>query len=450
MGLGKTLQTISLLGWALHALGSEGPHLILVPKSTLSNWQREVARWCPSLKAIALFGSADERLEIIRERLRPGMTFEERQWHVCLTTYECAVIEGSALGRIPWNYIVIDEAQRVKNEHSLLSGTVRSFVSTHRLLITGTPLQNNLHELWALLNFLLPDVFGSAESFNKWFDLESDKRDDAAKANTVKQLHRVLRPFMLRRLKSDVAKSLPPKKETLLYTSMTRMQKDLYRGLLRRNIDTVLAERGGADKTRLANLVMHLRKACNHPYLFEGMEDRTLDPMGEHLVENCAKLRLLDKLLPRLQAKGSRVLVFSQFTSLLDILEDYCHLRKYDYCRIDGDKSYDEREAAIDDFNRPGSEKFVFLLSTRAGGLGINLATADIVRAPRARTRVRRFSSRTATCGCARSSLALSASLCPLVPFSPPRPRPQVVLYDSDWNPQADLQAQDRAHRIGQ
>ena len=402
MGLGKTFQTISLLSWCLEALQITGPHLILVPKSTLSNWQREIKRFCPSLIPCVLHGTKEERTETIREYLRPGLTLEERGWHVLLTTYEVAGIEETALTKIPWQYLIIDEAHRIKNEASSLSGIVRRFVTAHRLLITGTPLQNNLHELWALLNFLLPDIFGSSEAFDSWFNLASDSKDEEAKANTIRQLHRILRPFMLRRLKSDVAKTLPPKKETFLYVGMTKMQRELYKSILQRNINDVLAKSGG-DRTRLANLIMHLRKACNHPYLFEGMEDRTLDPLGDHLIQNCAKLKLLDKLLPRLKEKQSRVLIFSQMTTLLDILEDYCMIREYEYCRIDGSRGYDEREEAIDSFNAPGSSKFVFLLSTRAGGLGINLATADIV-----------------------------------------------ILFDSDWNPQADLQAQDRAHRIGQ
>lgn len=217
----------------------------------------------------------------------------------------------------------------------------------------------------------------------------------------IQQLHRLLRPFMLRRLKSEVAKSLPPKKETFLYVRMTPVQKDVYKNILRRDFDAIAGQH--TERNRLLNIIMQLRKVCAHPYLFEGVEDRSLDPFGDHLITNCAKFRLLSKLLPRLQARGSRVLIFSQMTRLLDILEDFCCIRNYDYCRIDGSSSYEHREDAIESFNAPSSKKFVFLLSSRAGGLGINLATADIV-----------------------------------------------ILYDSDWNPQVDLQAQDRAHRIGQ
>jgi SWI/SNF-related matrix-associated actin-dependent regulator of chromatin subfamily A member 5 len=296
--------------------------------------------------------------------------------------------------------LVIDEAHRLKNEASMFSKTVRGFSTTHRLLLTGTPLQNNLHELWALLNFLLPDIFSSSEQFDEWFDLEIEDAD--AKKEMISQLHKVLRPFMLRRLKSDVAKGLPPKTETLVMVGMSKMQKQLYKKLLLRDIDSITSG-NNQNRTAVLNIVMQLRKCCGHPYLFEGVEDRTLDPLGEHLVENCGKLFMVDKLLKRLKERGSRVLIFTQMTRILDILEDFMVMRGYKYCRIDGNTDYDVREASIDAFNAPDSDKFCFILSTRAGGLGINLQTAD-------------------TC----------------------------ILYDSDWNPQADLQAQDRCHRLGQ
>jgi len=262
-------------------------------------------------------------------------------------------------------------------------------------------LQNNLHELWALLNFLLPDIFSSSDQFDEWFDLEIGDAD--AKQDMISQLHKILRPFMLRRLKSDVAKGLPPKTETLVMVGMSTMQKKLYKNLLLRDIDSITNNGNSKNKTAILNIVMQLRKCCGHPYLFEGVEDRSLDPLGEHLVENCGKLFMVDKLLKKLKERGSRILIFTQMTRVLDILEDFLVMRGYKYCRIDGNTDYNVRESSIDAFNAPNSEKFCFILSTRAGGLGINLQTAD-------------------TC----------------------------ILYDSDWNPQADLQAQDRCHRLGQ
>ncbi|KAF0693962.1 Aste57867_15116 [Aphanomyces stellatus] len=400
MGLGKTLQTISVLGYFKEFHNIAGPHLVLVPKSTLSNWLAEFNRWCPSLRAIKFHGDKTERERVIDEILCPGLSQEKRKFDVCVTTFEMCLKAKTTLAKFAWRYLVIDEAHRIKNESSQFSMVVRMMATEHRLLLTGTPLQNNLHELWALLNFLLPDVFSSSEQFDEWFNL--DVEDDEAKKQMITQLHKILRPFMLRRLKADVEKSLPPKKETLLFVGMTPMQKALYKTLLLRDMNTLT---GGstASKSALQNIVMQLRKCCGHPYLFEGQEDRSLPPLGEHVVDNCGKMILMDKLLKRLKQRGSRVLIFSQMTRVLDIMEDFCRMRTYEYCRIDGNTSYDDRESSIDDYNAPNSSKFIFLLSTRAGGLGINLYTADIV-----------------------------------------------ILYDSDWNPQADLQAQDRAHRIGQ
>lgn len=405
MGLGKTLQTISFLGYLRYLKGIKGPHIVIVPKSTLDNWKREFVKWTPEVNVFLFSGNKEERQELVKTKL---LTCD---FDIAITSFETVIREKAQLKKIRWQYIIVDEAHRIKNEESSLSQIIRLFYSKSRLLITGTPLQNNLHELWALLNFLLPDVFGEAEVFDQWFSSTRDEEDsvDSSKDKEednvmIDKLHQILSPFLLRRVKIDVEKSLLPKKELNLYVGMSEMQLKWYKKLLEKDIDAVNGAVGKREgKTRLLNIVMQLRKCCNHPYLFERAEPGPPFTTDEHLVYNSGKLQILDKLLKKFKKEGSRVLIFSQMSRLLDILEDYCYFRNYEYCRIDGSTSHEERINAIDEYNMPDSEKFIFLLTTRAGGLGINLTTANIV-----------------------------------------------VLYDSDWNPQADLQAMDRAHRIGQ
>jgi SWI/SNF-related matrix-associated actin-dependent regulator of chromatin subfamily A member 5 len=393
MGLGKTLQTISFIGYLRKIRDIKGPHLVLVPKSTLNNWKREFSTWIPEINALVLQGSKEERNQLIKDRV------VDEDFDVLITSYEMVLIEKTHLKKFAWQYIIIDEAHRIKNEESSLAQIIRTFSSRNRLLITGTPLQNNLHELWALLNFILPDVFGSSEAFDQWFTNQTDDQD-----TVVQSLHRLLRPFLLRRVKADVEKSLLPKKEINLYVGMSEMQVKWYQKILTKDIDAVQGAGGKREsKTRLLNIVMQLRKCCNHPYLFDGAEPGPPYTTDEHLVDNAAKMVMLDRLLKKMHAQGSRVLIFSQMSRVLDILEDYSVMRGYKYSRIDGSTAHEDRIAAIDEYNGEGSEKFLFLLTTRAGGLGINLTSADVV-----------------------------------------------VLFDSDWNPQADLQAMDRAHRIGQ
>lgn len=397
MGLGKTLQTISFLGYLRYFKNINGPHIVITPKSTLDNWAREFAKWTPDVRVMVLQGDKDERQDMITNRL---LTCD---FDVVIASYEIVIREKSSFKKFAWEYIVIDEAHRIKNEESMLSQIIRLFHSKNRLLITGTPLQNNLHELWALLNFILPDVFGDSDAFDLWFTA-GDEQTDLTEDSVVAQLHKVLKPFLLRRIKMDVEKSLLPKQEMNVYVKMTEMQRKWYQKLLEKDLDAVNGANGKKEsKTRLLNIVMQLRKCCNHPYLFEGAEPGPPFTTDEHLVFNAQKMIILDKLLKKFQKEGSRVLIFSQMSRMLDILEDYCMFRSFEYCRIDGQTDHADRVQAIDDYNKPGSSKFVFLLTTRAGGLGINLTTADIV-----------------------------------------------VLFDSDWNPQADLQAMDRAHRIGQ
>ncbi|ORX54808.1 hypothetical protein BCR36DRAFT_282567, partial [Piromyces finnis] len=387
MGLGKTLQTISFLGFLKFHKNNRGPHLVIVPKSTLHNWVSEFNKWIPEFNVFMFHGNKEERAKFVKERLL-SVDFE-----VCVTSYEICLLEKAQFKKLSWRYIIIDEAHRIKNENSALSQIVRDFNCRNRLLLTGTPLQNNLHELWALLNFLLPDVFNKSEDFDSWFELQGKDQD-----KVVQQLHKILSPFLLRRIKVDVEKSLLPKKKINLYVGMSSMQRMWYRKILEKDIDAVNGAGGKREnKTRLLNIVMQLKKCCNHPYLFDGAEPGPPYTTDKHLVDNSGKMAILDKLLIHLKANGSRVLLFSQMSRMLDILEDYCLWKGYDYCRIDGQTSHDDRIQSIDEFNKPNSSKFIFLLTTRAGGLGINLATADIV-----------------------------------------------IMYDSDWY------AEDRAHRIGQ
>ena len=377
MGLGKTIQSIALMAYLKQFKKKNGFFLVIVPKSTMPNWSRECKKWIPTLDCLILNPVKEEREETLK-------LIANRKFEVVITSYEGVNICINKLKKIKWELLIIDEAHRIKNENALLSKNVRLLQSKFRLLVTGTPLQNNLHELWALLNFLMPDIFSSSSDFDDWFGMGSNKEGDEEgeenkekmeeeaeerNAEIVQQLHRILKPFLLRRTKSEVERSLPPKKEIHIKVGLTELQKRLYKKLL---TSSLLQE----SKTVYKNIIMQLRKVCNHPYLFDGVEEA--HPPENHLVIYSSKMRILDKLCAKLFGK-SQILIFSQMTRMLDILEDYCNERGYKYCRIDGETSLEDREIMITEFTKPESDKFIILLSTRAGGLGLNLMSSDTV-----------------------------------------------------------------------
>jgi len=377
MGLGKTIQSIALMAYLKQFKKKNGFFLVIVPKSTMPNWSRECKKWIPTLDCLILNPVKEEREETLK-------LIANRKFEVVITSYEGVNLCINKLKKIKWELLIIDEAHRIKNENALLSKNVRLLQSKFRLLVTGTPLQNNLHELWALLNFLMPDIFSSSSDFDDWFGMGSNKEGDEEgeenkekmeeeaeerNAKIVQQLHRILKPFLLRRTKSEVERSLPPKKEIHIKVGLTELQKRLYKKLL---TSSLLQE----SKTVYKNIIMQLRKVCNHPYLFDGVEEA--HPPENHLVIYSSKMRILDKLCAKLFGK-SQILIFSQMTRMLDILEDYCNERGYKYCRIDGETSLEDREIMITEFTKPESDKFIFLLSTRAGGLGLNLMSSDTV-----------------------------------------------------------------------
>ncbi|EKX46521.1 hypothetical protein GUITHDRAFT_70514 [Guillardia theta CCMP2712] len=400
MGLGKTLQVISLLGFLKTVRGEDGPHIVIAPLSVMNNWVTEIKRWCPQLRAVPFHGPQSERERIKREKLIYG------KFDVMCTTYEMLVADTYTCQRFHWGYIVLDEAHRIKNEKTQMGQAVRRLRSSHRLLITGTPLQNNMHELWSLLNFLYPEVLSNADTFDKEWKSNSKPEENSSPLNEklLSAAHALLGPLMLRRLKSDVLSSMqiPPKTEIKILVPLTEMQRFWYSKMLTGECAS-LAGSGQTDAyKRLNSLVMQLRKVCNHPYLFEEA-DVNSGWTDEAIVQASGKMIVLDKLLTKLQKEGRKVLVFSQFTSMLDVLGDFMHFRRYKFLRLDGSTSVARRRYEIACFQNPKSDYFVYLISTRAGGLGINLTAADTV-----------------------------------------------VLYDSDWNPSIDSQAQDRAHRFGQ
>ncbi|XP_047245697.1 chromodomain-helicase-DNA-binding protein 2 isoform X2 [Girardinichthys multiradiatus] len=396
MGLGKTIQTISFLSYLFHQHQLYGPFLVVVPLSTLTSWQREFDTWAPDMNVVVYLGDVMSR-KTIRDYEWVNHQTKRIRFNALLTTYEILLKDKGVLGNINWAFLGVDEAHRLKNDDSLLYKSLMEFRSNHRLLITGTPLQNSLKELWSLLHFLMPDKFDSWEDFE---DEHGKGRD-----NGYQSLHKVLEPFLLRRVKKDVEKSLPAKVEQILRVDMSAQQKQFYKWILTRNYKALSKGTRGSSSGFL-NIVMELKKCCNHSFLIkqpeEGEGETQLESL-QALVRGSGKLVLLDKLLTRLRERGNRVLIFSQMVRMLDILAEYLTKKRYPFQRLDGSIKGEIRKQALDHFNAEGSEDFCFLLSTRAGGLGINLASADTV-----------------------------------------------VIFDSDWNPQNDLQAQARAHRIGQ
>ncbi|KAH7084287.1 SNF2 family N-terminal domain-containing protein [Paraphoma chrysanthemicola] len=528
MGLGKTIQTIAMLAH-LWENKSYGPFLIAAPLSTTSNWVAEFEKWTPSMPVMLYHGDKKERERLRKTRLRnPGTD----QFPIMVTSYEICMNDRKYLTSFGWQFIIIDEGHRIKNLDCRLIRELQQFQSANRLLITGTPLQNNLTELWSLLHFLLPTVFDKLSTFESWFDFSGlkDKNSyeqllsEERQQYLVKSLHAVLKPFLLRRVKTDVESLMPKKREYVLYAPLTAMQRELYqaildgtsrsyleekaverlsiglnsgagtplsirsnngsrkrkalsgistpnksaktsragtpasvvsnrsRGRAKRNYEEVsdsqyfasldneeqsseeleeeldseeeeekiraatfeIAKRQLMQK-KLGNPIMQLRLCCNSPYNFfnpflkadtDGTETFASETEpDETLVSTSGKMLLLDSLLPELIRRGHKVLIFSQFTTTLDLLGHYLDLRSWPYARIDGSVAQTDRQDQILAFNKTKAKdaKDIFILSTRAGGQGINLAAADTV-----------------------------------------------ILFDSDWNPQQDLQAMDRAHRIGQ
>lgn len=239
-----------------------GPHLIIAPKSTLNNWITEIKRFCPSLIPILLIGDATTRKDILKNQILTT------KWDIIVTSYEMILKEKSIFNKYFWNYIIVDEAHRLKNENNVLSKYLRIFKSKHRLLLTGTPLQNNLHELWALLNFLMPNLFNDSQDFDDWFDTNKCLGEDQ---NVVQRLHAILKPFVLRRVKADVEKSLLPKKEVKILVGLSKMQREWYKNVLLKNIEVINAH-GIPNRVVLQNILMQLRKCANHPYLMPGAE----------------------------------------------------------------------------------------------------------------------------------------------------------------------------------
>lgn len=470
MGLGKTIQVIALLCHLIEKQ-QDGPYLLVAPLSVLSNWMLEFKKFAPKLPVVLFHGTSEERFKLkYKIRRKYEITETYSTFPIVLGSFEMPLLERNFLKCFTWRYIIIDEGHRIKNYDCQLVKILKSCKSMNRLLLTGTPLQNNLAELWSLLNFLLPEIFDDLAVFESWFNAKDHQGDKGTKKflkleeekHILSMLREILQPFLLRREKSDVCLDIPPKKEIIVYAPLTELQHNLYKTILNhdidqlsnieqdliihtedgkrpkrksilRNMDNVINTRRNSktyknekfenDKNLLMwkkytdvtdlnrdflvkihkrNVILY-KKIVNHPYLIHHPLGLDLFPkIDEELVRSSGKLLVLDAMLARLKQQGHKVLLFSTMRIILDIIEDYLSLRDYKYVRLDGKSKFLEREENIHNFNT-NSEIFLFLISLRAGGVGLNLVGADTV-----------------------------------------------IIYDSDWNPQVDIQAMARCHRIGQ
>lgn len=371
----------------------KGPHIVIVPLSTIENWEREFARFLPSVRI--LHGHCRGS----KVRFREALTSPRRNWDVVITPYHFFTSEHYYFKKLKYQYIVLDEAQRCKNEYSQLSKALRSTTYRNLLFMTGTPINNNLHELWALLNLLLPEFFHDSKDFDEWFKVDDCIDPDHERALRLKK---ILQPIMLRRIKSDVELAIPPKIKTTLLIPPTREMNYWSKKVLCKDVNVTKFD-GTRVKFLIRNIFPHLRAVTLHPYLIPGAESEFSVLVGQDIVDVSSRMIVLDKVLTELHQRGARVLLFSQMAVMLDILEDYLVWKGYKFHRMTGTTQQESRQQMIDEFNSPDSDTFIFIITTRTGGVGINLHTADTV-----------------------------------------------IFYDIDWNPQADFQAEDRAHRIGQ
>ncbi|XP_050976155.1 SWI/SNF-related matrix-associated actin-dependent regulator of chromatin subfamily A containing DEAD/H box 1b isoform X2 [Labeo rohita] len=441
MGLGKTIQTISFLAY-LYQEGNHGPHLITVPASTLDNWVRELKLWCPSFKVLVYYGSADDR-----KYMRYEILNQTADYNIIVSTYNLAIgnsSDRSLFCKLKLEYAVFDEGHLLKNMNSLRYRHLMAINAKYRLLLTGTPLQNNLLELMSLLNFIMPNMFSSSTSqISKMFSMKSSEEQSSFERDRITHAKLIMKPFILRRVKSEVLKQLPAKEEQVEFCAMSEKQQELYNALFHK-----LKNSSNGEKRELTNVMMQLRKMSNHPLLhrqhyttekikamsklmLKEPSHRDADPalikedmevlsdfelhrlcqqysalqeyqLDTDILMDSGKLGLLAQLLNSLKEKGDRVVLFSQFTMMLDILEVFLRHHKHRYNRLDGSTPMSDRIGLIDQFNTD-QDIFVFLLSTRAGGLGINLTSANVV-----------------------------------------------ILHDIDCNPYNDKQAEGRCHRVGQ
>mmetsp|Transcript_1524 Transcript_1524/g.2023 ORF Transcript_1524/g.2023 Transcript_1524/m.2023 type:complete len:2660 (+) Transcript_1524:292-8271(+) len=429
MGLGKTVQIVCYIEHLSRVEKVQRPFLICVPLSTVEHWRREFEGWT-DLKTCVYHDRQRVWRDVMREYEwyyadRPH-TPDFLKFDVLVTTYDTLIGDFDVIGQIPWRVTVVDEAHRLRNQKGKLlecmkeisaKGTLHHGYQS-RVLMTGTPLQNNIQELWTLLNFIEPYKFPSLEEFEAHYGNMGNK-------DQVERLQNKISPFMLRRVKEDVAKDIPAKEETLIDVELTSIQKQYYRAIFEHNHSFLNMGNVRNVAPKLMNIQMELRKCCNHPFLLDGIEHRETEKQQRELLESgqfdgktheeiqkmlnvkgyidsSGKMVLLDKLLPKLRMEGHKVLIFSQMVKMLDLLAEYCDFRSFNYERLDGRVRGNERQKAIDRFETE-DDSFIFMLSTRAGGVGINLTAADIC-----------------------------------------------IIFDSDWNPQNDVQAQARCHRIGQ
>ncbi|KAI8957777.1 PHD/FYVE-zinc-finger like domain-containing protein [Daldinia sp. FL1419] len=401
MGLGKTIQIVSFISSLVQDKPQCWPFLIVVPNATCPNWRRELKDWSPGLRVVTYHGGRISQELAYRHELFPNGAKEGMKAHVVIMSYEAAGSMGHTFQGVKWAGLIVDEGQRLKNDETQLYRTLVDLKIPCRILLTGTPLQNNKKELFTLLQFI--DSKNNAEELDAQYD-------ELTKENLPK-LHDLIRPYFLRRTKAQVLKFLPPMAQVIVPVTMTVLQEKLSKSIIARNPELIKAiiSKGrmkAGDRKNLSNIMADLRQCLCHPFCFNSnVEDKNVSEqqMARNLIEASPKFKLLETMLPKLRAGGHRVLIFSQFIRCLDIIEDFLNILGLPFGRIDGQLSALKKQRQIDAFNAPNSPLFAMLLSTRAGGVGINLATADTV-----------------------------------------------IIYDPDWNPHQDIQAISRAHRIGQ